>query len=94
MSGFHPNHSCNTIFGNMKETYADEGWRTNYWHRCHVLAQIKYNQNLDWFYRLLRIIQNSSPGEKEYKSDAAINKLNDHMTVIGGHLGDSNRRSV
>jgi hypothetical protein len=60
----------------MKETYADEGWRTNYWHRCHVLAQIKNNQNLDWFFRLLKIIQNSSPGGEKYKSDAAINKLN------------------
>lgn len=57
------------------ETYADEGWRTNFWHRCHILAQIKNDQNLDWYYRLLSLIQKTSPGEKEYKSDIAIAKL-------------------
>jgi len=39
------------------------------------LAQIKDNQNLDWYYRLLKLIQASSPGEKEYKSDLAIKRL-------------------
>jgi hypothetical protein len=76
----------------MKETYADEGWRTNYWHRSHILAQIKNNQNLDWFYRLLRIIQKSSPGEKEYKSDAAVNKLStldrENQKIIWNTLQD------
>lgn len=76
----------------MNETYADEGWRTNYWHRCHVLAQIKNNQNLDWFYRLLRIIQNSSPGEDEYKSDLAIIKLStldrENQKIIWNTLQD------
>jgi hypothetical protein len=70
----------------MKETYADEGWRTNYWHRCHVLAQIKDNQNLDWYYRLIRLIQASSPGKKEYKSDSVIDKLN--------ALGRENQKTI
>lgn len=58
------------------ETYADEGWRTNYWHRCHFLGQIRDDQNLDWYYRLLSLIQKSSPAEKEYKSHIAVNTLN------------------
>jgi hypothetical protein len=74
----------------MKETHADEGWRTNYWHRCHFLAQIRNNQNLDWFYRLLNKIKHASPGEKEYKSNVAIYKLNaldtDNQKIIWNSL--------
>jgi hypothetical protein len=59
----------------MKETYADEGWRTNYWHRVHIAASIKANQNLEWYFQLLAIIIHDNPGQKECKSDIAVSKL-------------------
>ncbi len=57
------------------DTYADEGWRTNYWHRCHVLAQIRQDQNLDWYFRLLSMVRKNPPDKKEYKSDVTVKIL-------------------
>lgn len=59
----------------MKETYADEGWRTNYWHRVHIAASIRRNQILEWYFELLKIIIHDSPGQKEYKSNITVSKL-------------------
>jgi hypothetical protein len=59
----------------MIESYADEGWLTNYWHRTHFLADVRSSRSMEWYFRLLRDMPLSFPDVKKYKSSFAVKML-------------------
>jgi len=62
--------------GNMKATFVDESFRkSDFWFIPIIVAQINFNQVLDWFYELLFKLKQIYPDAEKLKANKAIELL-------------------